>query len=387
MWKKTRYKSIYMIIGFTALVAFTVIMTVLSSRTEDQQSPVPSVDPSQRPSATPTATMSPPSEKEVIIIEDGNRPLNIRADGRYVNELLPTIETGFGMRLQIGLDQPDVTDAIYINPHFTYDYAGNPNEQYGYLLRTERVPLDYADTEAAPADAEKNSVYTDLAIFGRIYDKVVSAVTENSSRYGVRWIDSSAYGGKDHDGDMLHILIIRLSDGTLMGAGRANISYNYAENSYRLENFINCDVRYTRELSDSWRHQIFKEATEFLETGNDSFSIGFHEPNWEEAEKYSVVEKTPTVYFSKLFDENGNVISAGRLKNIDIYAVNINWSGYGFFTVYFAPEPMSHGLHVRQMGDEELNLVAVGYDAFRSLTEATLASHLHAEDTEVFVHA
>ena len=61
----------------------------------------------------------------------------------------------------------------------------------------------------------KTQGLTDFAIVGRTYDKVVSASVQNRDHFGVRWIDSPAYGGLEHGGDTARILIIRISDSIL----------------------------------------------------------------------------------------------------------------------------------------------------------------------------
>ena len=267
------------------------------------------------------------------------------------------MQTGFGRYLSIGLDRSDIQDALYINPHFIYQYAGNPYEQYGYLLRTDRVPLEYAVTKTAAGSDPQNAEYSDLAILGRTFDKVVPAVTENSELYGVRWRDNPACGGKEHDGDILYILIVRLSDGMLMGAARADIKYEQETNSYHIENFRNSDVQYTGDISYEWREELFNRAVNFLQAGSDSFSLGFIRPDWGEARNFVVIEKIPRVYFNKFFSPTSNV--------------------------YFAPEGMAYGLHTEQLGDE-FDLLIIGYDAFAPMTVESFNSHLFPDDAETF---
>ena len=386
MRQRRRHNSIVLTVaGFSALLLMIITMTVKEPQInlEESSAAIESYDPSVRPEKTPVPSILLPSESEVIIKEDEISPFEKSPNSIYKNTAQENVQTGFGRYLSIGLDRTDIQDALYINPHFTYQYAGNPNEQYGYLLRTNRVPLEYAVTRAAAGADPQNADYTDLAILGRTFDKVVPATAENSEQFGVRWKDNPACGGKEHDGDILYILIVRLSDGMLMGAARADIKYEQETNSYYIANFRNSDVQYTGEISAEWREELFNRAVNFLQAGSDSFSLGFIRPDWGEAKNFVVIEKLPRVYFNKFFSVTSRIIPAGQFKNCDIYAVNINFAGYGYFTVYFAPEGMAYGLHTEQFGNE-FDLVIIGYDAFEPMTVESFNSHLFPDDAETF---
>ena len=373
---------LWMILSFTTLIVLVLVIVIVSARQEAEEKELKTEEATPVPSELPGVTMSPPSAEEVIITEDGNAALNIKSTGTYSNIENPEIQTGFGRYIIIGLGNDEFRDSICINPHMRYDYAENPEEQYGFLLRTDRVPLEYADTDPRPGSDPQNVSYTDLAIQGRTYDKLVPASFSDSDHYGVRWEDRPAFGGQPHDGDTLYILAVRISDGTLMGAGRADIVYDYPSDTYSIQNFRNSDVLYTRELSKEWRDKLYDDAVAFLQTGNDKLHIGFANTDWSEMKQFAVIEKLNRTYYGKFFNTLGNVISSGKYAGMDIYAVNINCSGYGFFTVYFCPEPMAYGLHLDRLGDQELNLIPIGYDAHSPMTEELFKSYLLEEDAK-----
>ena len=134
MRQRRRHNSIVLtLVGFLALLLMIIAMTVRESRTPPDEGSVvsESYDPSARPKGTATPSISFPSESEVIIREDEISPFNKDADGVYENRAQQEVQTGFGRYLSIGLDRSDIQDALYINPHFIYQYAGNPYEQYG----------------------------------------------------------------------------------------------------------------------------------------------------------------------------------------------------------------------------------------------------------------
>ena len=353
-----------MITMILAFVVFSAQMEALLKASQKHES-----DPQARPPDQPEETViSPPSNEAVIISEDGNQPTKIRSSGTYLNKLL-TVSTGYGMTFSLGIDQQDGSDAIYLNPHFEYAYAGNPEEAYGYLIRTERVPLEYSETSEAPAWSEKYRGLTDFAIVGRTYDKVVSASVQSRDHFGVRWIDSPAYGGLEHGEDIVRILIIRISDGTLMGAVKAEISYDYGTHSYGISTLVNSDVSYTGELTGEQRGELIEETIRILVQGNAQMTLGISREELEAQSASVVVDHPQRTYYSKLYDMDGNIVSSGRYSNCEIYAVNINCDGYGFFTVYFAPEPQANGLTVQTLNEgEPLKLVPIGYDAIAPFT-------------------
>ena len=352
--KKKTEAAVRSILFAAAVIGLILITVVASSRQQAADGEKEESEAAPSPSAGPSATASLPSLEEVFVTEDGNAALTVKSDGYYSNAEKLEIQTGYGRYISLGLGNGDIRNAVYLNPHMRYDYAENPDEQYGFLIRTDRVPLEYADTVPAPGGDPKNTAYTDLAILGRTYDKLAPAAYTDPEQFGVRWIDSPAFGGQPHDGDTLYILAVRISDGTLMGAGRADIIYDYPSNTYSIRNFRNSDILYTGELPEKWRDKLYDDAVTFIERGNEKFHIGFSGTDWKDIKQFAVIEKLNRTYYRKFFNTLGNVTSSGRYAGMDIYAVNINCSGYGYFTVYFCPEPMAYGLHTDRLGNTYL---------------------------------
>lgn len=393
MIDKNKRKRFWKSPGGIALVVITLVAMILAivvfsakKEAKIKEGQQQKENPEARPGESQAEIIiSPPSEEEVIITEDGNLPSMVKSSGTYRNDKVLSVSTGYGMTFSVGLEQDGVTDALYLNPHFEYAYAGNPDEAYGYLMRTERVPLEYAESSVSPAWSTKYKGLTDFAILGRTYDKVVSASARDPSNYGVRWMDSPAYGGADNAGDTLRILIIRLSDGTLMGSVKAEVFFDTHTKAYSLENLTNSDVAFTEELNAAQREMLIAEAVQYLTNGNDQMTLGVTKEELESQNLSTIVENSQRVYYNRLFDADGNAVAAGRFSNCDIYAANINCDGYGFFTVYFAPEPQANGLAARTLSDSnELKLVLIGYDAFAPFTVETFNSFLFPEDIELF---
>lgn len=370
----------------TVMLAMILALVVFSSEKEEEIAQKKGGERAAVPqSIEEIKPVSSPSKEKVIITEDGNAAVNTDVLGFYRNNVVYTVSTGYGMSLSIGLEMSGDADALYINPHFSYEYAGNPDEAYCYLLKTERVPLEYAKNNPGPANSFANQNVTDFAIRGRTYDRVVPAAFTDTSNYGVCWKDNSGMGGRAHDGDLLRILIIRISDGTLMGAAQAEITYDEAKESYQFVSLVNADVSVTGELSAGQRENLVQDTFTYLLNGNEQMSFGVTLEELEAQRPFIVVERPGRTYYNRLYDKDGRSIAKGTLSNCDIYAVNINYYGFGFFTVYFAPEPQAHGLRVEKLSEDgEPKLVIVGYDAFAPMTVDTFNSFLYADDVDLF---
>lgn len=372
------------------LLAVIVVLVIILTRKQNQVPETIGPDGTQveetvPPTSTPQVTALPEPEIYDPSVDTEEENNLLKAEGSYDNSQTLSVNSWMGMTLTIGLGNDAVGDALYINPHFTYDYAGNPKEQYGYLLQTNRMTLEYADDTPAAANDSKNAGITDLAIRGRTYDKVVPAVTRDSTNYGVRWYDSPSMGGKEHDGDTLHILTIRLSDGTLMCAAKVDIVYNDESNTYRFENFTNNDVQYTGALTGEQREKLVDDALTALTTGNDNFSLDLGYDNTQYIKSVSVVEKVDSTYWNRLFNTLGTPIARGSLLQKHMYAVDLNIAGIGFFTVYFMPEPMARGINQEMYGyQNEINLVPAAYDAFAPMSVDTFNSFLTEEEAAFF---
>jgi hypothetical protein len=170
-----------------------------------------------------------------------------------------------------------------------------------------------------------------------------------------------------------------------MGSVKAEVFFDENTKAYSLENLTNSDVAFTEELDAAQRDTLIAEAEQYLIDGNDQMTLGVTKEEMESQNLSTIVEKSQRVYYNRLFDADGNAVAAGRFSNCDIYAVNINCDGYGFFTVYFAPEPQARGLAVSTLGDsDELKLTLIGYDAFAPFTVETFNSFLFLEDIELF---
>ena len=170
-----------------------------------------------------------------------------------------------------------------------------------------------------------------------------------------------------------------------MGAVNICVSFDRGTKTYSLENLTNNDVGNTGDLSAEQRDNLIAETVQYLTEGNDQMTLSATKEELESQSRSTVVEKIPRVYYNKLYDTNGNVVAAGRFSKCDIYAVNINCDGYGFFTVYFAPEPQANGLAAPTLAEgDELKLVPIGYDAFAPFTIETFNSFLFPEDISLF---
>ena len=127
-------------------------------------------------------------------------------------------------------------------------------------------------------------------------------------------MDSPAYGGADNAGDTLRILIIRLSDGMLMGSVKTEVFFDTHTKAYSLENLTNSDVAFTEELNAAQREMLIAEAVQYLTNGNDQMTLGVTKEELESQNLSTIVENSQRVYYNRLFDADGNA-AAPRKRN------------------------------------------------------------------------
>ena len=119
--RKTPIGMLFVVMALIGLVLAVVVFSTkeemrLKARKDGNR------EPEMRQGDNQTASViSPASEDEVIIREDGNQATAIKAEGIYDNSSRLYVQTGYGMTLYLGLEQAGVSDALYLNPHFEYD--------------------------------------------------------------------------------------------------------------------------------------------------------------------------------------------------------------------------------------------------------------------------
>lgn len=266
---------------------------------------------------------------------------------------------------------------IYLDPHFEYPYARNPFEQYGFLFRCLGGELEVKQAEAVDGE-------TDYIITGRTYDKRSPASFRSEDCFGVRWIPDRDGSGVVRESAEISVHVIRLSDGMLMAAAKAEIDYLDEVSGFALTGLRGSDVSTTGELTESERNALIQDAASFLSAGNDKLALPYSVKDIRNHSAEICVEKLERPLYSKLFSASGKPLYSSRLSGMILYAVHLPCTGLGFVTVYFAPETQINGLREEHWGTETDRLAVTGYDAVCPLAEDRFRSFLQPQDIEFF---
>ena len=300
----------------------------------------------------------------------------------FGTDLMP-FEIGYGMTLTIG---GNVNDAggLVLDPLFNYDFASNPDEPYGFLIRATHGRIVYSGTPGN-LNSFNDSGKMQFLITGRAYDELVPAQYINKESFGVKWCDSRDVAGNEPYTPYVFIHVIRLKDGSLMGSAKIEIKYDSIAKSFSFGAISRTDVLDDGSMSAEYRDEVVLSTIRFLNNGNKKFS-GFNitEDGFKSRSDQCVVERTGFTWYGRFFDVSGDITNAGRYSGCDIYAVNIPYASTGNLTAYLAPvdqvDHLAYNLDYKLIDDEH-DLAFIGYDAYNSapFDKDTMAS-IYFED-------
>lgn len=291
--------------------------------------------------------------------------------GMYINSEFSCVFPS-GSVLRVGV-HTDKSDAIYLNPVYEatddeYIFSAEQTTFAFYLKTIYGNDIIAAGTPNV-YNAASNAEYKNLVITDRTYDSLVPAEYDAAGN-GAKWVDLNNFHGFDGQDCNIDIRIVRLPDGQLMGVARLHIAFDSASQTYRITGLTNRDVSVTGELQPELRSDAVEKAFEFFCSDDKGQSTFVDQSYWDAYRSSAIVEKTDGFYFPRLFDASGNVITAGRYSGMDIYAVNINYPGYGFATIYMAPQQQIEGMRSSAPSDEDIQPFA--YDAFKPYDKSTI---------------
>ena len=360
-------------VGAVALFVVIVVCTILYAKgvgvpKNHPGTPQDATETAQLPAPTETKAPAIPPEEAEIENESAlmqNQHLSIG----YLNNHVFECELRNGSRFYLGMSDDSLSDAIYLNPSFEYDFDRPEGNIYYVSVTSTRVDVEYGDSIDEPVLSKKNSSQRILAVAGRTYDHLVRAAYSDATDYGIRWSNKAWIDGNETGGTILSIRIIRAEDGILMGIVHADIVYDDDLKAYQISRVYNGEAAATGELSAEDRQLVIDRAKTFLlEESSRHLHINMIEELMGEYENILAVEAVNHPYFSRLFDPYGNVIPAGQIIGWDLYAANISYPGFGYLTVYCTPQ--------------DHDFVVVGYDAFAPFDDTTFESFLFPEDRD-----
>lgn len=349
-------------IGGVVLVVCAIFFAIITMRRPIE--PDPSNEPTSNLSnpdnplnqLEPDVSGEQPKDYEEIENASGISSLS---DAKYLNSTVLTYTyNARGGTISLGVSSPEDGDAIYLNPVCS---EATEESKVGFYITSSTFYISYSDSDYQEAAAAKNYSESNVLLNkqnGRDYSLMTPASYRGESEYGAKW------QGSMNEGTKLYIRAIRLNDGVLLAICRADIIYSESKGTYELVSLYSADATSTGELSVTDRDTIVWDAIDFM-TSDKGPNVGLADADWESEASLAKVEKIPTTYFTKFFNQNNRKSGIQDFPQCDIYAVSFLLIGYGHVTLYYAPYQQLAGLNATHTPDsDELDLRLFGYDAF-----------------------
>ena len=305
----------------------------------------------------------------------------------YWNHVV-TADVGYGMHLSLGVESSDYDDGLFINPQFVYDYLSpdpitGKHGVYYFIISCNSGEILYSARSSGPYDDYNNKGKTELFVTGRTYDDLVPATFHDEANYGAVWLCEPGIYPETGQSWTLSVRVIRADDGFLMAVAHADISYDEPTDCYSISRIYPADTALTGELDEITRDAAVTKALAFLASSDCKLDIGLDFEELAYNRDFICVERVFRPYYGKLYHVSGEVVAASALMRYQLYAVNIPLYGYGYFTVYMAPQEQVES-YFASLPAEWTDLAVIGYDAKSPFSVYTFNAALREADREQF---
>lgn len=386
-------------IGVTVAVVCLVALVILKAcgKSDEDYAAVtdepPVVSTSVKPSdviVEPSDAMTEPSpeeSKEPVIDSDyveeeydySNQEViesaaNLTFKSNYDNSQVVRYEYGTrGEYIDFGLGSSEITDAFYINPV----HSNTSEDRFvGFYFSSDIGMVECSSAGASNTPSFKRIENYNVALT-RTYDYAQLAMYTDEDYSGMRWTASTFHTAT------IYVRAIDLSEtnyGILLTTCRIELVFDDATEKFVINRIYNSDVKNTEELSKQERDFVVEDAIAYLrDTSRCKRAISFTSGRWEDETVWqtiasnATVELVPAPYFTVFWSAKGEGMMAYEVSSCDVYAVSLPVPGFGFITVYFAPEKQLIGLSgAYYTNDTSLHLTVFGYDAFLPFTDVTI---------------
>lgn len=318
-------------------------------------------------------------KKEDYSFNDRPDTTNV-GEGTYFNDkVLSYTFKNNNTTISFGIKSDSLTDAIYLNPTF----VGAKDQYLGLIIQETRIPVMSSSSTIANLDGMLETYPKDKVFYisNRTHDTLKKAQFADQNDYGLKWVNNGSDGYLT-EGTTLDIYLVslyqKITDGGLLGVCRLTITYNSDKNGYELTSLENADVSATGEVSKETRDRLVDAAAAYIQSDKQGPNIHlFDTEYWDTSKSIArVVKPINGPLFSPLLGDEQQLMTSNDFLNKDVFAVNLLWAGYGYFTVYVAPEKqIVDGLDSIMTSEESLDdmeMVAFGYDPLQPFSVSTL---------------
>jgi hypothetical protein len=305
---------------------------------------------------------------------------------KYANNVVLQCQLHDGLFLNIGLENPDDMRALMFDPKCYVD-GEEFQDRYGFYFTSEKGgTFSYSDITIGSVSSEKAADINSFVILNRTLDTLAPASYRSDIKFGVS-IDYNDLAAETGEGivDIIHIRVINLDKGILVGAARAEVSYERSTKTYSITNLYSSDVHDTGEITEDMREYLVAATKAYFSGGAKEFTISLPEDRWAEMMEKATVEVTPKTYFKQLYNIRSNAIRSSAINKYELIAVNIPFEGYVVFTAYFTPQYNVDGSGRENWPQNaEPRQMLIAYDALCPYSKTTFIDNLYPEDVEFF---
>lgn len=353
-------------------IALVCALIILGLRVCSRFEPEPTIDTTENPAQSEQPNSSTEEQQHNDALTDykdseNNATWGQELAGSYQNNKVLTYDYGGGT-ISLGVNAPDVTKALYLNP--SCSIASASGVRVGFFISASSPGLYYSSREGSAADQGKNKGVANFVLLGETYDTAIPAAYVSSENYGVRW-ERDPLAEQDNGETTLYIRAVNLGNGQPLALCRATVVYDENTNSYSLATLTSADVVDTGEMTEEEKDSLVEQAVQFMVAQN----IVNPTEGWSAAKESALVEHVPTTYFPWFLGPNGEQLRSydKPYQNGEIWAVNLPLASYNV-TVYFAPylQAVLGFEHATTPGSDELNLVPIGCARLDPRTESSI---------------
>ncbi len=285
---------------------------------------------------TPTPMPEPTYFPEI----EGNGELmegdGVYSNTEYANNKVLTYKYNKTDSISVGVDAPDETGSIIINPHASVTDEGH---RVAFYVEPSRCFLNYAHFPFEEMDSTTNMPEKNIVV-NWVYNEATTGTYHSSDDYGISWVNSYQYDNQDHTGCTLAIRAVDLNESQLIAVCTATIIWNEDSKQYELASLTGNDVSDTGAMSSSDRADLLSRAYDLMldENFGPNNSYDLTEDDKAELIEFGIVEKVPSTYFQRFISEYGTTAKSSKYAYDDIYAVSFKVGPWGFITMYYSPQ-------------------------------------------------
>lgn len=384
---KTKKIVIYVILALLVIGIMAVTYDLLVLKSKPAEEPVAEEQEQAEEVVEATDVVESKTETEIPPSENTAKLSVELGTHTYSNNGVLQCEVHDGLFMNVGVEAPEDSRMLFINPK-CYIEGDEYQSRYGFYVTPENGAISFSGAyQLGSVSSDEFNGINSFVVMNRTLDTLRPAEYISADDFGVEW---EMFNPEEPESsqivDTIRFRIIDLDKGILVGAARAEISYDADAKTYYFSNLYSSDVQYTGEVTAEMRDYLIKATKAFFSGGAKEFTVSLPEDRWAEMMDKATVEVTPKTYFKQLYNIRSNAIRSSAINKYELIAVNIPYEGYVVFTAYFTPQynVSGPGSKIEWADNIEYRQMLIAYDALCPYSKTTFIDNLYPEDVEFF---